>query len=93
MTGLARRIRTVMWRHTSTPFILISNTPCNGQTIGREQLARDVRVQLAKVHAATSEFHRESIDSTGAELATETLIQQGRFEVRAFGIVHREWTF
>src|SRR5262249_23733649 len=68
-------------------------TQCDGRTISREQLAQDLWVQLAKVRTATSEFQRESLDSNGAEQATETLVQQGRFEIRAFGIVHREWTF
>lgn len=64
----------------------------DGRTIGREQLARDVRAQLERVHAAASEFRRERLEvrADGAT-AVEEGEQRARFEVRALGVVRREW--
>ena len=65
----------------------------DGHIIGRDRLARDVRAQLERGHAATSEFRREAlaVSADGAS-ATEEGEQRATFEVRAFGFVRRVWT-
>ena len=70
----------------------VAYTQPDGRTIGRDQLARDVRTQLARVHAAATEFRRESLEVAGADAAVEVLEQRATFEERAFGVIHREWT-
>ena len=64
----------------------------DGRTIGHEQLARDVRDQLARVDTAATEFRREALELRDPATATETLEQRASFAVRAFGILRREWT-
>jgi len=68
-------------------------TQLDGRTVGVEQLARDVRVQLARMHRAETEFHREALE-TDQEVgrAIETLEQRATFQVRMFGFIAREWT-
>jgi hypothetical protein len=70
----------------------LAYTQPDGRTIGHEQLARDVRAQLARVDTATSEFRREALEVRDAGTATETLEQRATFAVRAFGFLRREWT-
>lgn len=70
----------------------LAYTQRDGRTIGREQLARDVRAQLARVDTATTEFRREALEVQDAGTATETLEQRATFAVRAFGFIRREWT-
>lgn len=69
----------------------LAYTQPDGRTIGREQLARDVHAQLARAHAVSTEFRRESLEADGADAASELLEQRATFEVRAFGVLHREW--
>ena len=65
----------------------------NGNTIGWKKLAGQVRSQLARVSAATSDFRRENLEVTkDGTTATELCEQNAKFEVRAFLILHREWT-
>jgi hypothetical protein len=65
----------------------------DGRTIGRDQLAGDVRAQLQRVNAATSTFRRTAL-ATSADWAsaTEDGEQCATFEVRAFGILRRVWS-
>jgi hypothetical protein len=65
----------------------------DGRTIGREQLAGDVRAQLQRVNTAASTFRRTSL-ATSADLAsaTENGDQCATFEIRAFGILRRVWS-
>jgi len=64
----------------------------DGRTIGREQLAADVRAQLKRVHAAMSTFRRTAFATSADRMsATEEGVQCATFEVRAFGIVRRAW--
>jgi hypothetical protein len=65
-------------------------TQRDGRTIGRDQLALDIRTQLERVEAASTEFQRERIE-VGADAATETLEQRATYQVRAFGVLHRSW--
>jgi len=68
-------------------------TRADGRTIGREELAHDIRVQLARMRSARTEFRREALEIASATgRATETLEQRATFQVRAFGIICREWT-
>ena len=67
-------------------------TQHDGRIIGREQLARDVRQQLARVRTATTEFRRETLEVSGPDAATEVLEQRATVEVRAFGVVRRVWS-
>ena len=67
-------------------------TQLDGRTIGREELGRDVSAQLARVDAATSEYHRDEISVNTAGDVTELLDQRASFAVRAFGFVRREWS-
>lgn len=68
-------------------------TQGDGRTIGRDELAHDLRVQLARMRSVEMEFRRETLEwDGGAGIATETLQQRATFQVRAFGIVRREWT-
>jgi hypothetical protein len=64
----------------------------DGRTIGRDQLVRDVRDQLARVHTATSEYRRDSMSVESADDVTEFVVQRASFTVRAFGVVRREWS-
>jgi len=65
----------------------------DGRVIGREQLGRDVADQLGRVHAASGEFHRGSIEVNADGLgATEEGEQHATFEVRAFGVLRRVWS-
>jgi hypothetical protein len=64
----------------------------DGSKVDRAQLARDVRSQLARVHAAESDYRRLTLELHGADEATELLEQRARFEVRAFRFVRREWS-
>jgi uncharacterized protein DUF4440 len=67
-------------------------TQVDGRAIGLEALARDIRTQLARMRSAGTEFRRESLEfDEGAGKATETLEQRLTYQVRSFGIVHREW--
>jgi len=70
----------------------VAYTQPDGRTIGHEQLARDVRAQLARVHSATTEFRREALEVRDAATATETLEQRATFAVRAFGFLRRDWS-
>jgi hypothetical protein len=70
----------------------LAYTQLDGRTIGREQLARDVRSQLARVDTATSEFRREALELPSPGTATETLEERATFSVRAFGFLRREWS-
>jgi hypothetical protein len=70
----------------------LTYTQPSGRTIGREQLGRDVRAQLARVDHATTEFRREALEVRDLQTATETLEQRATFAVRAFGFLRREWT-
>jgi hypothetical protein len=65
----------------------------DGQTIGWEKLASQVRAQLARVAVASSDVRREALE-VGSDGTTvgELCEQHARFEVRAFGILHREWS-
>ena len=64
----------------------------DGRTIGRNQLASDVRVQLSRMHAATTSFHRRTLDIDGdGRAAVEVVDQHATFETRAFWLIHREW--
>jgi hypothetical protein len=65
----------------------------DGKIIGWESLAGDVRTQLSRVAAASSEFQRETleVDEDGIT-ATEVCEQRATYEVRAFGLLHREWS-
>ena len=48
-------------------------TQIDGRTIGRDELAHDVRVQLARIHSAETEFRREALEVDGGSgIATET---------------------
>jgi hypothetical protein len=64
----------------------------DGQTIGWEKLTRQVRTQLARAAAASSDFRREGLE-VGSDGTTvlELCEQHATYEVRAFGVVHREW--
>jgi hypothetical protein len=70
----------------------LAYTQLDGRTIGHEQLARDVRDQLARMDTATSEFRQSALEVRDAETATQTVEQRGTFAVRAFGFLRREWT-
>jgi hypothetical protein len=64
----------------------------DGRSIGREQLGRDLRKQLDRVHAAATEFRRDRLEISAEGLsAIEEGEQHARFEVRAFAVVHRAW--
>lgn len=67
-------------------------TQRDGRTIGRDRLARQIQTQLARVHRASTSYHRESLEMLGADRALEIAEQHASFEVRAFFILHREWT-
>jgi hypothetical protein len=64
----------------------------DGRTIGRAQLATDVRSQLARVERATSDYRREALEVQNSREATEVLEQEATFAVSAFGVIHREWS-
>lgn len=70
----------------------LTYTQRDGRTVGREQLARDVRSQLARVDSATTEFRREALELPSPGTATETLEQRATFAVRVLGFVRREWS-
>ena len=70
----------------------LAYTRLDGEVIGRERLARDVRAQLARVHRAASEYRRESLEARGADEAVEVIEQRATYAVRAFWVLHREWT-
>jgi ketosteroid isomerase-like protein len=70
----------------------LAYTQADGRVIGRDQLARDVRAQLARVRSATPTVQREALDMDGENTATELLEQRATFAVRAFGLLNREWT-
>jgi hypothetical protein len=67
-------------------------TQLDARTIGRDQLVRDVREQLARVHTATSEYRRDAMTVESAGDATEVLVQRASFTVRAFAVLRREWS-
>ena len=69
----------------------LAYTQLDGRTIGYEQLARDIRDQLARVDSATSDYRRESLEIPAHGTATETLEQRATFAVRALGFLRREW--
>ena len=66
-------------------------TQADGATIGRDRLAGQVRRQLANVHRASSAYRREALEAIGDDRARGVVEQLATFEVRAFGILHREW--
>lgn len=70
----------------------VAYTQPDGRIIGYEQLARDVRAQLARVDSATTEFRREALEVGDAATATETLEQRATFAIRAFGFLRRDWS-
>ena len=76
----------IAWFHPRLEYV-----QSDGQTIDRDQLASDISAQLAAVHRATTEFVRESLRLL-PEGALEVLEQRATFEVRAFGVLHREWS-
>jgi hypothetical protein len=65
----------------------------DGQTIGCEQLASDVKAQLDRVSSASSTFRRTALVSNedGAS-AIEEGEQSATYEVRAFGVLRRVWS-
>jgi hypothetical protein len=62
----------------------------DGQTIGRDQLMRDVRAQFRRLSIVRSSFVREQIDIEN-DRATEHLIQTATATATAFFFVHRTW--
>jgi hypothetical protein len=62
----------------------------DGRFIGKEQLARDVGSQLARVEAADSSYRRESL-SLDNGLAVEQLTQTASVTVRHFFLFRRTW--
>lgn len=66
-------------------------TQADGHTIGRDHIARQVRSQLARVHRASTAYHRQKLEAINASRAREVLEQDATFELRVFGILHREW--
>ena len=62
----------------------------NGQSISRDQLARDVSIQFRRLKTAVSSYSRESIRLNGDEVQ-ELLEQRASASATAFLIVHRIW--
>lgn len=62
----------------------------DGDVIGREQLRRDVKAQLAVLHSAATFYKREELELRGQDV-TEQLRQTASFTSRHFGILYRTW--
>ncbi len=65
-------------------------TQVNGKTIGREQLARDVQSQFARVRAMDTSYERQSLIVDKAT-AVEYLVQDAWAETVAFFVLRRRW--
>jgi len=62
----------------------------DGRVIGREQLRKDVRNQLAVLHSVKTSYKREELELRGQKVA-EQLRQTASFTSRHFGILYRTW--
>ena len=62
----------------------------NGRVIGREQLARDVASQLARVETVDTSYVRESLEVDG-DRATEVVTQTASVITRHFLFFKRTW--
>jgi hypothetical protein len=63
----------------------------DGQTINRDQLARDVQSQMAGLTSAGSSYKRLGLVVEG-ECVIETLVQDAFLETVVFFIFKRRWT-
>jgi hypothetical protein len=62
----------------------------NGVEIGRDQLARDVEAQFARLISAETSYVRQSLSVEG-EYATEDLVQVASATIRVFLFFRRTW--
>jgi hypothetical protein len=62
----------------------------NGRTIGRDQLARDVKSQFQRVSAVDSTYRTDGVIA-GHDGVVETVTQWGWIAATAFYFVHRLW--
>jgi len=65
-------------------------TQPNGKTIGRDQLARDVRKQFSTMRRFDANFVRVGIKAS-ADSAVETLIQHAWMDVAIFWVFTKRW--
>jgi len=62
----------------------------DGKTIGRDELAENVRSQLSMLDSADTSFIREKLEVVGPE-ATEFLRQVATVKTRHFVVIRRTW--
>jgi hypothetical protein len=62
----------------------------DGKTIGRDELAENVRSQLSMLDSADTSFIREKLEVVGPE-ATEFLRQVATVTTRHFVVIRRTW--
>jgi len=63
----------------------------NGKTIGKKQLANDVKSYFNRVKSLSGSYHRNEINAAAGKI-TERLIQHSQVSIRVFIFFSKKWT-
>lgn len=66
-------------------------TQLDGVTIGRSELMRNVREQFTRMHSATSDYTRQSLDRVSESRVTEVVAQEAWIKQKLLFVVKKRW--